>query len=83
MRVSSLWPALQGSPEECALRWPEGRPVPCPCGFEEKQKGSLELRKLADFIVIDRDVLTVPTDELKDIKVLETFVGGELVYQRP
>jgi len=49
-------------------------------GFEEKIKGSLERGKLADFIVIDRDALHVPLDELKDIKVLQTFVGGELVY---
>jgi len=49
-------------------------------GFEEKIKGSLERGKLADFIVIDRDALHVPSDELKDIKVLQTFVGGELVY---
>ena len=51
-------------------------------GFEEKQKGSLEPGKLADFIVVDRDVLTIPPDDLKDIQVLKTFVGGELVYEQ-
>jgi predicted amidohydrolase YtcJ len=51
-------------------------------GFEENQKGSLEPGKLADFIVIDRDVLSVSPEELKDVKVLKTFVGGELVYDR-
>jgi predicted amidohydrolase YtcJ len=51
-------------------------------GFEEKKKGSLEAGKLADFIVIDRDVLTVPADEIKDVRVLQTYVGGQLVYER-
>ena len=46
-------------------------------GFEEKAKGSLEVGKLADFIVVDRDVLSVPSDQLKDVQVLETYVGGK------
>jgi predicted amidohydrolase YtcJ len=51
-------------------------------GFEENIKGALEPGKLADFIVVDRDVMTVPTDQLKEIKVLETFVGGREIYDR-
>jgi predicted amidohydrolase YtcJ len=50
--------------------------------FEEKQKGSLESDKLADFIVLDRDILTCPVEEIRDIQVEQTYLGGKLVYKR-
>jgi predicted amidohydrolase YtcJ len=50
--------------------------------WEEGIKGTLEPGKLADMIVLDRDVLTVPDDDLLEAKVDMTFVGGRLVYQR-
>ena len=49
-------------------------------GFEEKEKGSLEAGKLADFVVVDRDVLSVPSEQLKDVRVLDTYVGGKLAF---
>ena len=49
---------------------------------EEKEKGSLEVGKDGDFIVIDRDVLTCPVKEVRDVKVLTTVVGGKVVYER-
>ena len=49
--------------------------------FEERAKGSIEVGKLADLVVLDADVMTVPEARIKDIKVLMTMVGGEVVYQ--
>jgi predicted amidohydrolase YtcJ len=51
--------------------------------FEEAQKGSLEPGKLADFIVLDRDILNCPVDEVKDTKVEATYLGGARIYVRP
>lgn len=48
--------------------------------FEETQKGSLETGKLADFVVLNTDILTCPEDEVRDIRVKETYVGGKSVY---
>ena len=47
---------------------------------EERSLGTLEEGKLADFVVIDRDPLETPVEEITGIKVLETYVGGEKVY---
>lgn len=48
--------------------------------FEEEEKGSLEPGKLADFIVLDRDILSCPVDEVKEIQVKETWLGGKRVF---
>jgi len=51
-------------------------------GKEEEIKGSIEPGKLADMVVIDRDILSVPHEEIKDIQVLTTIANGKIVYQR-
>ncbi len=48
---------------------------------EEKEKGSLEPGKLADLVVLDKNPTKVPVDEIKDIKVMETFKEGTSVYR--
>ncbi len=50
--------------------------------FAEKDRGSLEAGKLADFIILDNDPLTCPIEEFKDIKVLAAYVGGKPVYSQ-
>ena len=47
---------------------------------EERNKGSLTVGKLADFVVIDRDLFAIPPRELKDARVLLTVVGGHVVH---
>lgn len=49
--------------------------------FEEKSKGSLEVGKLADLIVLDANPLTTPSDKLLGIQVLETIKAGKTVYR--
>jgi len=51
--------------------------------FEEDRKGSIEKGKLADFIVLDRDILDCPLDQIASTRVLETYVGGKMVYRAP
>ncbi|HXX94348.1 MAG TPA: amidohydrolase family protein, partial [Planctomycetota bacterium] len=48
---------------------------------EESEKGSLEAGKLADLILIDRDLLTCPVDEVRAVRVLLTVLGGKVVFE--
>jgi predicted amidohydrolase YtcJ len=48
--------------------------------FLDKVAGSLEAGKQADIIVLDRDLLTCPVDEIKSAQVLRTYLGGRLVH---
>ncbi|HEY8569619.1 amidohydrolase, partial [Microbulbifer sp.] len=50
--------------------------------FEEKRKGSIEVGKLADLVVLSDNPLTVPEDQLADLKVMETYKEGVSVYKR-
>lgn len=50
--------------------------------FEEQQKGSLAPGKLADIVVLSKDLLTVPDDEILSTQVVRTIVGGKTVYDR-
>ena len=50
--------------------------------FEEKEKGSIEKGKLADFIVIDQDIMKIEINKTPKTKVLKTYVSGELVYAK-
>jgi predicted amidohydrolase YtcJ len=49
--------------------------------FQEGNIGSLQKGKYADLLVLDRDYMTVPVDQIKDIKPIMTMVGGKIVYE--
>lgn len=51
--------------------------------FLEDQVGTLEVGKQADLIVLDRNLLTCPADDIADTKVLRTYLAGKLVYEAP
>ncbi len=48
--------------------------------FEEQEKGSIETAKWADFTVLDKDIMTIPENEIPATKVIATFINGERVY---
>jgi predicted amidohydrolase YtcJ len=51
-------------------------------GFMEKEVGSLEAGKLADFVILDQDIMQVPAELVLKTRVMATFVGGKLAYER-
>lgn len=48
--------------------------------FDEKLKGTLEVGKLADFVILDSDITIANPEAIKDIKVLATYIAGKKVY---
>jgi len=48
--------------------------------FEEDEKGSIEAGKFADFVILDKDIMTIPENEIPNVKVLGTFIDGKKVY---
>ncbi len=50
--------------------------------FEEKEKGSIELGKYADFVILDADIMRVSASQLPYAKVLKSYINGEKVYEK-
>ena len=63
----------------------KGQPGPAECmGFDWDEKlGSIEKGKLADFIVLDQNLLEIPVDDISETQVLKTVFNGEVVYSAP
>lgn len=50
--------------------------------FEEEIKGSIEVGKLADFTIMDKDIMTIDEDEILETNIEMTIIGGNIVYSR-
>jgi predicted amidohydrolase YtcJ len=48
--------------------------------FEEKERGSLEKGKMADFVVLEDDIMTADMSKIRNVKVNATYIGGERVF---
>ena len=74
------WHPEQALSREDALRmftiWPAH------ATFEEKDKGSIEIGKLADFTVLSQDIMKIPEMEILETRNEMTVIGGEIIYSR-
>jgi hypothetical protein len=71
------FPEQRMTREEALKSWTLGGAY---AGFEETQKGSLEPGKLADFVALSSDIMTIPAAEILKTRVKMTVVGGEIVF---
>jgi predicted amidohydrolase YtcJ len=71
-------PAEKISVEEALRAYTTGAAY---AAFQERETGSLETGKLADFVLVDRDITRIPPVEIRDARVLMTVVGGSAVYE--
>ena len=79
------WPPGGWYPEQRMTRDEALRAMtiwPAYAGFQEKIMGSITPGKYADFVILDRDIMTVPVAEILQTNVMSTWIGGKLVYER-
>ena len=79
------WPANGFQPENALTREEALRSMTiwaAKANFEEKEKGSLEEGKFADFVILDTDIMKEVPEKLLSIKVLKTFLNGEKVFEK-
>ena len=50
--------------------------------FEENEKGTIAPGKLGDLVVLSEDLFRIPPDQIKDVQVATTIVGGKAVYEK-
>ena len=50
--------------------------------FQEDQKGTIEVGKLADLTIFSKDIMTVPSEEILNAEIVMTVVNGKIVFQR-
>ena len=50
--------------------------------FDEKIKGSLEVGKLADLVILDHNIFTIAPETIREVKVLKTIVGGKVMFEK-
>ena len=55
---------------------------PAYAAFQESELGSLTAGKRADFVILDKDIMTIPTEDVLSTSVIATYVGGKLVYHK-
>jgi predicted amidohydrolase YtcJ len=50
--------------------------------FDERTRGSIEVGKAADFVVLDRDLLTIDPERIPDVQIVRTIIGGREAYRK-
>jgi predicted amidohydrolase YtcJ len=79
------WPTGGWMPEQRMTREEALKSMtiwPAFAGFQEQIMGSLTPGKLADFVILDRDIMTVADRDILGTAVLATYIGGKAVYER-
>ncbi len=79
------WPEGGWYPEEKMTRTEALKAMtiwPAYAAFQEKVMGSITPGKYADFVILDKDIMTVPNSEILSTQVISTWIGGKAVYTR-